>query len=96
MNSDDFKKLSKTLLKKMVNIENTECVICSEEIKVGTLILPCMHYQYCMCCVATSMITECSLCRQPIKHMVHYYKNDDYGKNVNAIAEAINFDTRLK
>lgn len=50
MNSNDFKNLSRDLCKKIINLENTECVVCLEEIKIGTLYLPCNHYQTCFEC----------------------------------------------
>ena len=55
MNSSDFKRITRELCKKLVNIENTECVVCLEEIKVGTFMIPCGHYQICMSCSALEM-----------------------------------------
>ena len=70
MNSKDFKKVAKELCKKIVNIENTECIICLEEIKIGTLLMPCVHYQFCLKCSA--MFTECPVCRTDINYILHY------------------------
>ncbi len=92
MNSSDFKKITRELLKKLVNIEHTECVICQEEIKVGTLLLPCVHYQYCIECFSKSVSNECPLCREEIQHIVNYYKKTEYCRDITSIAKAINYN----
>ena len=91
MNSNEFKKVTRELCKKLVNIENTECVVCLEEIKVGTLMLPCSHYQICMTCSALDNDT-CPLCRQSVNFILHYYKKDEYGRNICSVADAINYN----
>ena len=90
MNSNDFKKVAKELCKKIVNIENTECTICLEEIKIGTLLMPCIHYQFCLKC--SSLFTECPVCRADINYILHYNKKDEYSKNIQTVAKAINYN----
>ena len=94
MNSNQFKSTCRELCKKIVNIENTECVICHDEIKVGTLLLPCNHYQFCFTCSSLNT-DECSICRTPISHIVNYYKSDEYGKDVMTLTDSINFQEYL-
>ena len=77
------KKMCKDLCKKIVNLENTECTVCLNEIKVGTLFIPCNHYQICMKC-STSLL-ECPLCRENIDNIINYYKDDDSYKNLLSI-----------
>ena len=89
MKSNDFKKMAKILCKKIVNMENTECVICLEKIKVGTLIMPCCHYQLCLTCSA--LTSECPLCRSNIDYILHYGKEDEYLENIHNLADAINY-----
>ena len=68
------------------------CIICNEEIKIGSLLMPCIHYQYCMMCIAKNVEDNCPLCRQKINHILHYYKDDKYGKDLQTIAKAINYN----
>ena len=89
MNSKDFKKIAKSLCKKIVNLENTECAICLEEIKVGTLIMPCVHYQICLKCSA--LPENCPMCRGKIDFILHYSKKDEYLNNIVNLAEAIDY-----
>ena len=91
MNSKDFKRITRELCKRLINLENTQCVICHEEIKVGTLLLPCVHYEICMACSAV-MDDSCPLCRIKTERVVHYYKKDEYSNNIYNITEAINYD----
>ena len=83
MNSHDFKNLSRELCKKIINLENTECVVCLEEIKIGTLYLPCNHYQTCFEC-SVNVTKECSICRTPIKYVIHYFKDNKYQDNFSS------------
>ena len=94
MNSSEFKRITKELCKKLINVENTECVVCLEEIKVGTLMIPCSHYQICMSCSALNIDT-CPLCRKTVNFVVHYFKNDDYGRDVSSMADAINYNQHI-
>ena len=91
MNSSEFKVTCRDLCSRIVNIEDTECIICHEEIKIGTLFLPCNHYQTCMKCASLST-DICSICRTEIKHIVNYYKKKEYGESIYSITDAINYD----
>lgn len=75
MNSEDFKNSCRKLCRKIINLENTECCICEDEIKTGTMIIPCNHYQFCFKCF--SQLNECPLCRGEILHVVNYHKDCD-------------------
>jgi hypothetical protein len=88
MNSSDFKNVSKALCKKIVQLENAECSICFDPIKVGTLLLPCNHYQVCFKCFAD--IDTCPICRSKINYIVNYYSDDKYTNNT------IFFDSMLE
>ena len=76
MNSSDFRNVTKTLCKKIVQLEKTECSVCLEPIKIGTLLLPCNHYQICFSCF--SDIDKCPMCRSDINYVVNYYSDDKY------------------
>ena len=80
MKSCVVKKICKDLCKKIINLENTECTICLNEIKIGTLLIPCNHYQLCMKC--STLLQECPLCRKNIENIVNYYKDDDCYRNL--------------
>ena len=94
MDSNQFKSTCRDLCKKLVNIENTECIICHDEIKVGTLLLPCNHYQLCLTCYSLNA-NECSICRTKIDNIVNYYKSDEYGKDIFSLTDSINYQEYL-
>lgn len=75
MNSREFKSTCVFLLKKIIELEKTECCMCLEKIEVGTLLLPCNHYQVCFNCV--NELQECPLCRSKIKNIVNYNNLND-------------------
>ena len=70
MNSTEFKKICISLCNKLVKLEETKCVVCFDKINVGTLLLPCSHYQICFKC--STEIENCPLCRTKIKHLINY------------------------
>ena len=86
MNSTEFKDTCKTLCNKIIDLEKTECVVCLEEIKVGTLLIPCNHYQYCFNC--GSELENCSICRNKINHVVNYGDNK-YMRNLETFINAL-------
>ena len=79
-----IKKICKDLCKKIVNLENTECVLCLNEIRMGTLLIPCNHYQLCTKCSA--FIEKCPVCRENVDYLANYYKDnqalEDFNKNL--------------
>lgn len=86
MKSEDFKKICSKLCEKIIDLEKTECIICLDKIKVGTILIPCCHYQYCFKCSAD--IEECSICRNKIEHIVNYGK-DEYIKDIPSLVTAM-------
>lgn len=91
MNSKEFKNTCKELCKKIVNLENTECIVCHNEIKVGTLLLPCNHYQMCFTCSSTTDMSECFICRTKVEHIVNYSKSNEYLKDIHSLTDSINY-----
>ena len=86
MNSNDFKKTAQLLCQKIVELEKTECIVCFKKIKIGTLLIPCNHYQYCFNC--STHLDNCPLCRTEIEHIVNYGECSDM-KSVPELIDAI-------
>ena len=86
MNSKDFKNTCKTLCKKIIELEKTECIICTYPINVGTLLLPCSHYQVCFRC--STYLEDCPICRQKIDHHVNYTADENM-KSLDTFIDAI-------
>ena len=86
------KKLCNCLL---ANLSN-KCIICTEHINEGVLLIPCSHYQICKKCFL-KIDSKCPQCRTGIEYYLEYNKinsvlnkNDNYEteiQNQNALIE---------
>jgi len=68
---DSCKKLCKYLL---ANLSN-KCIICTEQIQEGMLLIPCSHYQVCKTCFL-NIDSKCPICRTGIEYYLEYNKTD--------------------